>query len=228
MTSKARVGVGRPVLLAIAFALLRFAIPPVAAQTPPSPRTEPSAAPAKLARAAFAGGCFWCMQPPFENLPGVVSTTVGYAGGHTKNPTYEQVSAGGTGHAESVEIVYDPSKIGYDQLLDVFWHNVDPLTPEAQFCDHGNQYRTAIFYYDETQRAQAEASKKRLEDAKRFDRPIVTEIVAAGVFYPAEEYHQKYHEKNPVRYRYYRWNCGRDQRLKELWGNEAPHSEGQP
>jgi len=179
------------------------------------------ATPGKTATATFAGGCFWCMQPPFENLPGVVSTTVGYTGGHTKNPTYEQVSAGGTGHAESVQIVYDPAKIGYDQLLQVFWHNVDPLTKDAQFCDHGTQYRSAIFYHDETQQRLAEESKKRLEESKRFDRPIVTEIVAATDFYPAEEYHQKYHEKNPLRYKYYRWGCGRDQRLKEVWGDEA-------
>ena len=176
-------------------------------------------------KAIFAGGCFWCMQPPFEQLPGVVSTTVGYTGGRAKNPTYEEVSAGGTGHAESVQIVYDPAKISYEKLLDVFWHNVDPLTPNAQFCDHGNQYRTAIFYHDDTQRQLAEASKQRFDASKRFDKPIVTEIVAATEFYPAEEYHQKYHQKNPVRYKYYRWNCGRDQRLEALWGSAAPHAE---
>ena len=178
------------------------------------------AAPAQTATATFAGGCFWCMQPPFEQLPGVVSTTVGYTGGHTKNPTYEQVSSGETGHAESIQIVYDPRVITYEQLLDVFWHNVDPLTADAQFCDHGSQYRTAIFVHDDAQRHAAEASKKQLEQSGRFDRPIVTEIVAASEFYPAEEYHQKYHEKNPVRYKYYRWNCGRDQRLQALWGDQ--------
>ncbi len=177
------------------------------------------------ATATFAGGCFWCMQPPFEKLEGVISTTVGYTGGHTKNPTYEEVSAGGTGHAESVEIVYDPRKLAYEKLLAVFWHNVDPLTPEAQFCDHGHQYRTAIFYHDDTQRRLAEESKQRL--AQRFGRPIATEIVAATTFYPAEEYHQRYHEKNPVRYKFYRWNCGRDARLRELWGDEAPAAEAQ-
>ena len=187
-----------------------------------------STTPRATALATFSGGCFWCMQPPFEKLPGVVSTTVGYTGGHTKNPTYEEVSEGESGHAESVQIVYDPAKISYEQLLDVFWHNVDPITPNAQFCDHGNQYRTAIFYHDETQRQLAEASKRRLEESKRFDRPIVTEIVAAGEFYPAEEYHQKYHEKNPVRYKYYRWNCGRDQRLKELWGAAPAGMEETP
>jgi peptide-methionine (S)-S-oxide reductase len=179
---------------------------------------------ADTATATFAGGCFWCMQPPFEKLDGVVSTTVGYTGGQTKDPTYPEVSAGGTGHAESVQIVYDPRKISYEKLLDVFWHNVDPLTADAQFCDFGHQYRTAIFYHDETQRQAAEASKKRLDESKRFPSPIVTEITAATKFYPAEEYHQKYHEKNPVRYKYYRWNCGRDQRLKELWG-AAPEEE---
>jgi methionine-S-sulfoxide reductase len=185
-----------------------------------------SAAPARAAdapataTATFAGGCFWCMQPPFEKLPGVLSTTVGYTGGRTLNPTYEDVSAGGTGHAESVQIVYDPQKISYEKLLDVFWHNVDPLTPNAQFCDRGDQYRTAIFYHDDTQRRLAEASKQKLEASKRFQQPIVTQIVAAGPFYPAEEYHQKYHEKNPARYTYYRWSCGRDLRLDDLWGKQ--------
>jgi len=177
--------------------------------------------PQATAIATFAGGCFWCMQPPFEKLDGVLSTTVGYTGGHTKNPTYHEVSAGGTGHAESIQIVYDPAKISYTKLLDVFWHNVDPLTADGQFCDHGDQYRTAIFYHDETQRRLAEESKRQLEESKRFDSPIVTEIVPATEFYPAEEYHQKYHEKNPVRYEYYRWNCGRDHRLKQLWGDAA-------
>jgi peptide methionine sulfoxide reductase msrA/msrB len=178
--------------------------------------------PAKTETATFAGGCFWCMQPPFEHLPGVVSTTVGYTGGHTVNPTYEEVSAGGTGHAESVEVVFDPSRIRYEQLLDVFWHNVDPVSPEGQFCDQGHQYRSAIFTHGEEQRRLALASKKELEDSKRFDRPIVTEVVDATAFYPAEEYHQKYHEKNPTRYAFYRWNCGRDQRLAALWGKEPP------
>jgi peptide-methionine (S)-S-oxide reductase len=178
------------------------------------------------AKATFAGGCFWCMQPPFEKLPGVISTTVGYTGGTVKHPTYEQVSDGGTGHAESIQIVYDPAKTTYEKLLDVFWHNVDPLTRDAQFCDHGHQYRTAIFYHDDTQRRLAEASKAALQ--KRFDRPIVTEIVQAGDFWPAEDYHQRYHEKNPIRYKFYRWNCGRDARLKEVWGDEAPAAEPAP
>ena len=175
--------------------------------------------------ATFAGGCFWCMQPPFEHLEGVLKTTVGYTGGHTKDPTYEEVSAGGTGHAESVQIEYDPAKISYIKLLDVFWHNIDPLAANGQFCDHGNQYRTAIFYHDETQRRWAEDSKQHLEQTQHFGTPIVTQIVQATEFYPAEDYHQMYHAKNPVRYRYYRWSCGRDQRLKELWGDAAPHAE---
>jgi peptide-methionine (S)-S-oxide reductase len=180
------------------------------------------------AKATFAGGCFWCMQPPFEKLPGVLSTTVGYTGGSVKSPTYEQVSSGETGHAESIEIVYDPSKIGYEKLLDVFWHNVDPVTRDAQFCDHGEQYRTAIFYHDETQHRLAEESKRALEASKKLPGPIVTQIVQAGEFWPAEEYHQRYHEKNPIRYKYYRWNCGRDARLQELWGKDAPPAEPQP
>ncbi len=198
--------------------LLLAAVAGLALLRLPSAHAADTVPPQSTVKATFAGGCFWCMQPPFEKLDGVVSVTVGYTGGQTKNPTYEEVSAGGTGHAESVQIVYDPQKIRYEQLLDVFWHNVDPITPDAQFCDHGNQYRTAIFYHDETQRKLAEESKHQLDESKRFARPIVTEIVAATEFYPAEEYHQKYHDKNPVRYKYYRWNCGRDRRLKELWG----------
>ena len=177
---------------------------------------------AATATATFAGGCFWCMQSEFEQLPGVVKTTVGYTGGKVKNPTYEQVSSGTTGHAESIQVVFDPAVVSYEKLLDVFWSNVDPLTVDAQFCDQGTQYRTAIFTADDEQQRLAEASKKKIEDSKRFDKPIVTEIVRAGEFWPAEEYHQRYHEKNPVRYKTYRWGCGRDQRLKELWGNAAP------
>jgi peptide-methionine (S)-S-oxide reductase len=185
-------------------------------------------APPPRATATFAGGCFWCMEPPFEKLGGVISTVVGYTGGSVKDPTYEQVSSGTTGHAEAVQVVYDPTRIAYEKLLDVFWHNVDPLTPDAQFCDHGRQYRSAIFYHDDAQRRAAEASKQALEAAKKFSRPIVTEIVAAGDFWRAEDYHQRYHEKNPIRYKYYRWNCGRDARLKELWGADAPAAEPRP
>ena len=178
-----------------------------------------STGPTETAKATFAGGCFWCMEPPFDKLDGVSSTISGYAGGKKKNPTYEEVSAGNTGHAEVVQITYDPKKITYEKLLEVFWRNVDPLAPNRQFCDIGSQYRTAIFYHDETQKRLAEESKKAL--SKRFKEPIVTEIVAASEFYPAEEYHQDYYTKNPLRYKYYRYSCGRDQRLEALWGPAA-------
>lgn len=174
-----------------------------------------------LAKATFAGGCFWCMEPPFDKLEGVVSTTSGYIGGHKENPTYKQVSAGGTGHAEAVEIAYDPKKISYAQLLNIFWRNVDPTTPNRQFCDAGSQYRTAIFYHDETQKRLAEESKRKLEESGRIKQSIVTEIAPASVFYVAEEYHQDYYQKNPLRYKYYRYACGRDKRLEELWGDSA-------
>jgi peptide-methionine (S)-S-oxide reductase len=174
-----------------------------------------------LEKATFAGGCFWCMEHPFDALPGVVSVTAGYTGGQKKNPTYEEVSAGGTGHAEAVQIVFDPSKTGYAKLLEVYWHNIDPTTKDRQFCDSGNQYRAAIFYHTEEQHREAIQSKAALEKAKSFKEPVVTEIVSAGEFTPAEEYHQHYYKKNPIRYRYYRGGCGRDRRLKELWGNAA-------
>jgi peptide-methionine (S)-S-oxide reductase len=170
----------------------------------------------ELARATFAGGCFWCMEPPFDKLDGVVSTTSGYTGGRTANPTYEQVSAGTTGHTEAVEIVYDPRKVTYAQLLEVFWRNIDPLTADAQFCDVGSQYRSGIFVHDETQRRLAEESKRAV--AQRLQKPVVTEIAAVSKFWPAEEYHQDYYKKNPVRYKFYRASCGRDQRLEAIWG----------
>jgi peptide-methionine (S)-S-oxide reductase len=179
------------------------------------------AADAALAKATFAGGCFWCMEPPYDKLDGVVSTTSGYIGGRTQNPTYEAVSAGGTGHAEAVEIVYDPAKVSYAKLLDVFWRNIDPTVRNRQFCDVGDQYRSAIFYHDTEQRRLAEASKAALAKSKPFPQPIVTEIVPAGVFTAAEAYHQDYYLKNPVRYKFYRYRCGRDQRLEELWGKPA-------
>ena len=173
--------------------------------------------------ATFAGGCFWCMEPPYDKLDGVLATTSGYVGGDKVDPTYQEVSAGGTGHAEAVQVTYDPSKVPYETLLDVFWRNVDPLDAGGQFCDRGDQYRTAIFVHDEEQRQLAEKSKQALEDSGRFEQPIVTEIVAAGPFYPAEDYHQDYYEKNPLRYKFYRWNCGRDQRLAEVWGEPPTH-----
>jgi peptide-methionine (S)-S-oxide reductase len=172
-----------------------------------------------LAKATFAGGCFWCMEPPYDKLDGVVSTTSGYIGGTKKNPTYEEVSAGGTGHAEAVQVVWDPSKVSYAKLLEVFWRNVDPLTLNAQFCDHGDQYRTAIFFHDAEQKRLAEET--RAEVQKKFpEQKVVTQIVQAGTFYPAEEYHQDYYEKNPLRYKFYRTSCGRDARLEELWGKK--------
>jgi len=171
----------------------------------------------KTATATFAGGCFWCMEPPFDKLDGVISTTSGYTGGQLKNPTYEEVSAGGTGHAEALQVVYDPAKINYAQLLEVFWRNIDPTVKDRQFCDVGNQYRTAVFYHDDEQKRLALESKQRLEKSGKLG-VIQTEIVPAGPFYPAEDYHQDYYKKNPIRYKYYRWSCGRDQRLEELWG----------
>lgn len=180
--------------------------------------TVANAADAGLEKATFAGGCFWCMEHPFDELEGVVSVTSGYTGGQKANPTYEEVSAGTTGHAESVQVVFDPKKVTYQKLLDVFWHNIDPTVKDRQFCDVGRQYRTAIFYHSETQRRLAEESKTALEQSKKLPSAIMTEIVPASTFYPAEEYHQHYYKKNPLRYRYYRASCGRDHRLQELWG----------
>jgi peptide-methionine (S)-S-oxide reductase len=174
-----------------------------------------------LEKATFAGGCFWCMEHPFDSLPGVQSVTAGYTGGQKKNPTYKEVSAGGTGHAEAVQVVYDPSKITYEKLLGVYWVNIDPTAKDRQFCDAGNQYRAEIFYHTEEQHRAASLSKEALGKTKTFKEPVITGIVAAGEFYPAEEYHQHYYKKNPIRYRYYRNGCGRDRRLKELWGSAA-------
>jgi len=175
------------------------------------------------AKATFAGGCFWCVEADFDKLDGVISTTSGYTGGRVANPTYEQVSAKLTGHAEVVEIVYDPRKLSYERLLQHFWHNIDPTVKDQQFCDHGSPYRTAIFAHDAGQLKAAEASRLALEKTKPFKEPIVTEIAMAGPFYPAEAYHQDYYKKNPVRYKYYRSSCGRDARLKQLWGPLAGH-----
>jgi peptide-methionine (S)-S-oxide reductase len=174
-----------------------------------------------LRTATFAGGCFWCMEPPFDALPGVVSTTSGYTGGRITNPSYEQVSSGGTGHVEALQVLYDPAQVSYEKLLEVFWHNVDPLTANGQFCDRGEQYKTAIFWQDDNERAAAERTKQAV--ATRLGKPVVTEITRAAPFYPAEEYHQDYYKKNPVRYKFYRYNCGRDQRLAEVWGAAPAH-----
>ncbi len=178
----------------------------------------PPAGDAALKKATFAGGCFWCMEHPFDEIDGVKSVTSGYTGGGKANPTYEQVSAGTTGHAEAVQVVYDPAKVGYQKLVDVFWRNVDPLTPDAQFCDHGTQYRSAIFYHDDEQKRIAETSKDALAKSGRFNKPIVTQIAQASAFWPAEDYHQHYYKTNPIKYKFYRYNCGRDQRLEQVWG----------
>ena len=171
--------------------------------------------------ATFAGGCFWCMEPPYDKLPGVSATISGYIGGKKPNPTYQEVSAGTTGHTEAVQVVYDPKKVSYDKLLEVFWVNIDPTVKDRQFCDAGSQYRTGIFYHDEAQRKAADASLEALKKSKPFKEPIVTPVEMAGPFYPAEDYHQDYYTKNPVRYNFYRTGCGRDARLKELWGAKA-------
>lgn len=176
---------------------------------------------AETQSAIFAGGCFWCVESDFDKVEGVVGTTSGYIGGHVDDPTYKQVSRGGTGHAEAVKIEFDPGQVSYRELVDYFWHTIDPTVKDRQFCDHGDQYRTGIFYLNEAQRRTALASKLAVQKSKPFDAFIVTEITEAGEFYPAETYHQDYYKKNPVRYKFYRWNCGRDQRLVELWGDGA-------
>jgi peptide-methionine (S)-S-oxide reductase len=181
----------------------------------PRPSVAESGEPAK---AYFAGGCFWCMEEVFEKVDGVIAAVSGYMGGTVQNPSYEDVSSGQTGHAESVEVLYDPSKVTYNQLLEAFWRNVDPITPNAQFCDHGTQYRAAIFYQNDQEKRFAEESKQAIEQSKRFNQPIVTQIMMASRFYPAEEYHQDFYKKNPIRYKFYKYNCGRAQRLEELWG----------
>jgi len=170
--------------------------------------------------ATFAGGCFWCTEADFDKIPGVISTTSGYIGGTVINPTYEQVSAGKTGHVEAVQVRFDPAKTNFAKLLAAYWATIDPLTPNRQFCDSGTQYRSVIFYHNADQRQQAETSRAALVSSGRFTQPIVTELLPATVFYPAEEYHQDFHNKNPIRYKYYRYSCGRDARLKQIWGNK--------
>jgi peptide-methionine (S)-S-oxide reductase len=174
--------------------------------------------PGGTAKATFAGGCFWCMEPPYDKLPGVLATVSGYMGGKTRNPTYEQVSSGTTGHTEVVQVEYDPTRVSYEKLLEVFWRNIDPTQRDGQFCDHGSQYRTAIFYHNDEQKRLAEASRAALVKSKPFKGEIVTEITAAPEFYRAEEYHQDFYKKSPTRYKLYRTGCGRDARLQALWG----------
>ena len=205
---------------ALAVSASPFAQAPSAASGQ-KPRDSTAAVTGAPAKATFAGGCFWCMEPPYDKLDGVISTTSGYIGGSKVNPTYEQVTTGTTGHTEAVEVVYDPSKVTYEKLLSVFWHNIDPTQKNAQFCDNGSQYRSGIFYHDAEQKRLAEASKAAIEKTKTFKGAIVTEISMATKFYPAEDYHQDYYIKNPARYKYYRNGCGRDARLKELWGTAA-------
>ncbi|MBI3622083.1 MAG: peptide-methionine (S)-S-oxide reductase MsrA [Nitrospirae bacterium] len=188
----------------------------IAAPAPPSTASSTS----DIEIATFAGGCFWCVESDFDKIAGVTATISGFTGGHVKNPTYKEVSAGGTGHAEAVEIHFDPARVSYARLLDVFWHSIDPTVKDQQFCDVGNQYRTAIFYHTDEQKRLAEESKAALERSKPFKEPIVTEITAAAAFYPAEEYHQNFYKKESVRYHFYRYNCGRDQRLEQLWGSK--------
>lgn len=174
----------------------------------------------RFEKATFAGGCFWCMEPPFDKLDGVVSTVSGYTGGTERNPTYEQVSSGKTGHLEAIQVTFDPVRVSYAQLLDVFWKNVDPTQGNGQFVDIGPQYRTAIFYHNEEQRRMALDSRNRLQESRKFAKPIVTDIRPAMEFYQAEEYHQDYYLNNPIRYKYYRWGSGRDQFLEETWGKK--------
>ena len=195
------------------FALALFIAPAAWSQPKPVPHTE---------TAVFAGGCFWCVESDFDKVDGVLSTTSGFVGGKTANPTYREVSAGGTGYTEAVRVEFDPARVSYAQLLEKFWPTIDPTVKDQQFCDVGSQYRTGIYPLNEQQLKAATASKAALEKSKPFRQPIVTEIVMAGTFYPAEEYHQDYYLKNPVRYAFYRRNCGRDARLKELWGDKAP------
>jgi peptide-methionine (S)-S-oxide reductase len=204
------------IVLALGYVWLRGGFVGVIADSPQAPAPRASA---NVAKATFAAGCFWCVESDFDKVPGVISTTSGFTGGRVKNPTYEQVSRGGTGHTEAVVIEYDPSKVTYEQLLDHFWHNVDPFAANRQFCDVGDQYRPAIFVHDEAQRKAAEESKARVQ--QMLKQTVVVQIVDAGPFYLAEQYHQDYYKKNPVQYRYYRWGCGRDARLEEVWGKSS-------
>lgn len=207
-------------LLALAAALTSLACFGVAAQDDGEAASpaETAVADGPQASAIFAGGCFWCMEPPFDKTEGVLSTTSGYIGGHVDNPTYKQVSGGSSGHAEALEVVFNPEVVSYEELLEVFWRNIDPTVEDRQFCDWGDQYRTGIFYLDENQKHLAEVSKDRVLESGKVDR-VVTEITAATTFYPAEDYHQDYYKKNPLRYKTYRTGCGRDRRLQEIWGD---------
>lgn len=200
--------------------LVMLGVSPALAAAAESGTSTPAGKPA-TAKAIFAGGCFWCVEEAFDPVPGVVSTTSGYTGGRTKNPTYEQVTTGTTGHTEAVLVEYDPGKVTYQKLVDVFWRNIDPTQRDGQFCDHGSSYRSAIFYSDDEQRRIAETSKAALLKNKPFRGEIVTEITKASAFYPAEGYHQDYYQRNPIRYKFYKTGCGREARLKQLWGQSG-------
>ncbi|MEO8652179.1 MAG: peptide-methionine (S)-S-oxide reductase MsrA [Hyphomicrobiaceae bacterium] len=191
------------------------------AQSTPAPKEAAKTADEASAVATFAGGCFWCMEPPFDAVDGVISTVSGFMGGKTLKPSYSQVSAGGTGHLEVMHVTYDPKKVSYEKLLEVYWHNIDPYDAGGQFCDRGHTYTTAIFAHTDEQKKLAEASKAELVTSGPFKQPIVTMIRDAGAFTAAEEYHQDYYKKNPVRYKYYRYSCGRDARLEAIWGKAA-------
>ena len=176
----------------------------------------------KQETALFAGGCFWCMQPPFDKTPGVIATVVGYTGGHKDHPTYEEVCAGNTGHLEAIQVTYDPSKASYEQILDVYWHQIDPTDPDGQFCDKGDSYKSVVFYQGDGQKKLALASKEKWEKSGKFgSAKLVTRIDPASSFWPAEDYHQEYYQKNPIRYKFYRYNCGRDQTLEKFWGKTS-------
>ena len=202
------------ILLAVGYVWLRGGFVGAYAGSQPARATQAAEG---LEKATFAGGCFWCTEADFDKLPGVVSTTSGYTGGHVANPTYEQVSRGGTGHAESVEVLFNPAVVSYGQLLDQFWHNVDPFVAHRQFCDVGDQYRPEIFVHSDAQRRAAEASRQRVQS--HFKEKIVVKVTDAGAFYPAESFHQDYHNTHAVQYRFYRWTCGRDARLRQIWGD---------
>ena len=207
----------RRLLLSMAFIFAAVGLAAAQGAQPGAPQAAPG-----QAVATFAGGCFWCTESDFDKVKGVISTTSGYTGGKVANPGYERVSAGGTGHTEAVEVIYDPSKVSYEKLLTYYWRTVDPTVKNAQFCDHGEQYRTAIFVRNDEERKLAEASKKKVE--AELKQPVYTQIVQAGPFYAAEEYHQDFYKKNPTKYKFYRWNCGRDQRLEQLWGKPKGES----
>ncbi len=204
----------------VGVAILAGLTTPALAQ--PKPGGPTSAVPtAATAKATFAGGCFWCVEADFDKIPGVLSTTSGYIGGKTANPTYEQVSSHSTGHAEAVEVVFDPAKVSYERLVEYFWRTIDPTVKDQQFCDRGSPYRTAIFAHGLDQLRIAQSSRAALEKSKPFKEAVVTEVLSASAFYPAEDYHQDYYKKNPIRYKYYRTSCGREARLQQLWGDQA-------